>query len=199
MLKSPNILLLFFVLASLGMVSQTQTKSFKVIHKNKACGMLTIARSENKGVVEYYSKTSINANILFKDIQVDYEYRVYYHNNVFNRSDVGVYINGKLHSKSITVKKADGYELSKDEKEPFFIANPIKYSSIRLYFSEPSDAFPTYSEQHGTFDQIVPVSKGVYQKIDNKNRTNTYHYEEGVLKRADIDGGLVKFQLISHG
>tara|TARA_R110002124_G_scaffold227889_2_gene393268 strand:- start:19141 stop:19278 length:138 start_codon:yes stop_codon:yes gene_type:complete len=36
-----------------------------------------------------------------------------------------------------------------------------------------------------------------YKKVNSKGNENVYYYQKGALKRALIDGGLVKFEIIA--
>jgi len=54
-----------------------------------------------------------------------------------------------------------------------------------------------FSEQNGSFNDLVALGKHRYKKINSKGRENIYQYENGALKEANIDGGIVEFQMVA--
>jgi hypothetical protein len=71
----------------------------------------------------------------------------------------------------------------------------LKYANIQLLFLEPVGITQVFSEQEGEWHELVPEGSHSYHKINSKGRENCYYYENGQLKLAEIDGGLIRFSI----
>ncbi|WP_244156209.1 DUF6134 family protein [Maribacter ulvicola] len=173
------------------------TLSFNIIHKDKIVGKLQAIKTTRNSKVNYQSITTINARII-KEIEVNYKYDVTYENNLLKKANVLIDVNNKPHTDITTNWKGNHYQISKNSKKEKVVEGDITYTTILLYFKEPINIEKCYSEQDGSFNTIVPLGNHVYKKINAKDQENIYHYEDGILKKAKINGGLVNFEIVAQ-
>ncbi|WP_458626059.1 DUF6134 family protein [Winogradskyella sp. PC D3.3] len=168
-----------------------------VLHNNKVIGSLKATKSKQKERTHYYSFTKIKTRLI-KEIQVDYEYDVMFENAQLKEADVAITVNEKPHAKTNTTRENDYYRVEINEEDEKTVNEAISYATIQLYFKEPINIRRCYSEQDGSFNTIMPLGNHRYKKVNSKGKENIYHYKNGILKSATIDGGLVKFKMIAR-
>ncbi|TDT45310.1 hypothetical protein CLV90_2396 [Maribacter spongiicola] len=170
---------------------------FDIIHKDNVIGSLKASKSIKDSKVHYQSVTTINTRVI-KEIDVNYLYNVTYENDKLKRANVLIDVNDKPYADILTNWEIDYYQISKNDKNELVIEEDINYATILLYFDEPINVNRCYSEQDGSFNIIIPLGNHTYKKINSKNHENIYHYKNGFLENAEINGGLIKFGIIAQ-
>ncbi|WP_396634424.1 DUF6134 family protein [Maribacter sp. R86514] len=192
----------FLFLGSIDSISKDvkplkNTIFFDIVHKDNVIGSLKASKTIKDSKIHYQSVTTINTRI-FKEIDVNYLYNVIYENNKLKRANVLIDVNDKPYADILTNWEIDYYQISKNDKNELVIQEDIKYATILLYFVEPVDIERCYSEQDGSFNTIIPLGNHSYKKINAKNNENIYHYKDGFLEKAEINGGLIKFNIVAQ-
>ena len=173
------------------------SKYFDIVLKDKIVGTLKVSQSAKDSLTYYHSSTAIKTRII-KDIKVDYKYDVTFDNMMLKKADVKITLNDKPHSETTTLWKDGYYQITKNSHKESTLIEPISYSTILLYFQEPVDIDRCYSEQDGSVNHIVDLGNHTYKKINSQGKENTYYYNNGILKKAVIDGGIVSFDMIAR-
>lgn len=171
--------------------------TFNIVHKDKVIGNLTATKTISDATIRYKSITAIKTRII-KEIEVDYKYDVLYENERLKKSSVVIDVNDKPYADIITHKEQNTYQIIKNSKKEKTVEGDIDYATILLYFKEPIGVDRCFSEQDGSFNSIVSLGNHVYKKINAKNHENVYYYTDGFLQKAEINGGLIKFELIAQ-
>ncbi|WP_157486531.1 DUF6134 family protein [Maribacter forsetii] len=192
----------FIFLGSIGSISKDvkplkNTLFFDIVHKDNVIGSLKASKTIKDTKIHYQSVTTINTRII-KEIDVNYLYNVIYENNKLKRANVLIDVNDKPYADILTNWEIDYYQISKNDKNELVVQEDIKYATILLYFVEPVDIERCYSEQDGSFNTIIPLGNHSYKKINAKNHENIYHYKDGFLEKAEINGGLIKFDIVAQ-
>lgn len=192
-------LVLISFLIFLGSAKSTSEDNlhFNIVHNNKVIGSLKATKTIKDSKTYYQSSTTIETQII-KEIRVNYKYDVAFEDNMLETSNVDITINEKPHAKTYTKWKRTAYQVITNEKDKKDIKDSIFYATVQLYFKEPKNVSTCYSEQDGSFNSIVALGHHGYKKINSKGRENSYYYKKGVLKKATIDGGLIKFEIIAR-
>ena len=172
-------------------------KYFDIIHHDKVVGSLK-ASQKTKGEKTYYQSVTKIKIKLIKDIQVDYKYDVTFKDQLLRKADVRIIVNDKPHAETSTIWKDDAYQIVENNGTKKTLEDSIDYVTILLYFKEPIGVSSCYSEQDGSLNTIVALSNHTYKKNNSKGNENTYHYQNGVLEKASIDGGIVNFEIIAR-
>ncbi|SHK20935.1 hypothetical protein SAMN04488007_2375 [Maribacter aquivivus] len=170
---------------------------FDIIHKDNVIGSLKASKTIKESKVHYQSVTTINTRVI-KEIDVNYLYNVTYENNKLKRANVLIDVNDKPYADILTNWEIDYYQVSKNDKNELVVEEDIKYATILLYFDEPINIKRCYSEQDGSFNTIIPLGNHSYKKINAKNNENIYHYKNGFLEKAEINGGVIKFDIVAQ-
>ncbi len=171
--------------------------TFDIINKNEVIGNLKATKTSTDTKTHYQSVTTISTKIL-KEIKVNYKYDVTYERNKLKKANVYIDVNNKPYADILTNWEVKHYQITKNDKKEKVVEDEINYATILLYFNEPFDIERCYSEQDGSFNTIVPLGNHTYKKINAKNHENIYYYKNGFLQKGEINGGLVKFEIIAQ-
>ncbi|WP_194507761.1 DUF6134 family protein [Psychroserpens luteus] len=190
------ILIIFFM--NLGSVSNPSEEKiyFDIVRNNKVIGSLKATRTIKDSKIHYQSSTTIETKII-KDIRVNYKYDVTFEAELLEKSNVNITVNENPHAKTVTEWEDDSYQVVKNGKNENIINDSISYSTVQMYFKEPVNINTCYSEQNGSFNTIIAMGNHTYKKVNSKENENIYYYDMGILKKATIDGGLIKFEIVA--
>ncbi|SHI85501.1 DUF6134 family protein [Pseudozobellia thermophila] len=204
MVSVNQIIFFLFVLTQMGtgetppdITTATDSLRFDIVMKGKVVGNLEAIRKKKEGKVRFQSSTTIKTRVI-TDIEVNYNYDVVFEDKVLEQAYVTIEVNQKTHANTTTKREGNGYQILINDKKDRVVEEPINYATIQLYFEEPVNTTRCYSEQDGTFNSLVPLGGHRYKKINSKGKENTYSYSNGYLEKANIDGGLVKFDIVAH-
>ncbi|MEP2237891.1 MAG: DUF6134 family protein [Maribacter sp.] len=190
--------LLFFNLNSDEITTKPNNSlNFNIIHNDKIVGNLQAKQTIENSKINYQSISTINTRII-KEIEVNYKYDVTYENNLLKRANVLIDVNNRPHADITTSWQESYYQITKNSKNEKVVEGHITYATILLYFKEPINIEKCYSEQDGSFNSIVALGNHIYKKINAKDQENIYHYKDGFLKKAEINGGLVNFEIVAQ-
>ncbi len=189
---------LIFMLVSSSSISATQLENryFDIIHNDKVIGSLKAEKTTDDSKTLYESTTNITAMIIW-ETQINYSYKVLFESGLLQTSDVDIFVNDKPRAQTYTRKQDSLYIVSRDNKRPQFYKEPINYTTIQLYFEEPTVITSCYSEQDGSINKLVTLGNHSYKKVNAKGRENLYFYKDGRLIKASIDGGIIQFELVA--
>lgn len=181
-----------------GSTNNTLNKNlyFDVVHNGKVIGSLNAVKTLKDSITYYQSSTTIETRII-KEIRVHYKYDVAFENNMLESSKVDITVNEKPHAKTQTLRNDSDYQIIKNDEDNEILTDSINYATVQLYFKEPKNIKKCFSEQDGSFNTIMALGNHSYKKINSKGRENIYYYNKGILKKATIDGGLIKFEIIA--
>ena len=168
--------------------------NFDIVHKGKVIGSLKAKKTTKDSKIYYQSSTTITTKIL-KDIRVNYKYIVIFNNDLLETSTVNISINEKSHAETLTQRNGTDYHVIKNKADKETLKEAIYHATVQLYFEEPKNISQCYSEQDGSFNTIKALDNHAYKKINSKGKENIYYYKKGALKKATIDGGLIKFEI----
>ncbi|TVZ10381.1 hypothetical protein JM80_2919 [Cellulophaga sp. RHA_52] len=189
-----NILLLVFLG---GLIAKNNTVNtvlhFDILHKNKVVGNLQATKTIEDGLTTYHSFTHIQAKIL-TTINVKYTYNVVFNNKELNKADVSIMLNNKVYAETSTERSNKEYKITKNKKVSTF-KEPITFTTVQLYFTEPLHITTCYSEQDAAMNTLIYLGNHKYKKVNAKDNENIYTYKNGVLYEASIDGGLINFTM----
>ena len=182
----------------LGDASDTSitTLNYNITFRDKVVGTLKSTKFKKHGTTYYQSINNTKLRLI-KEFLVNYKYDVEFNNGFLNKADVFITVNNSPHSKTSTQWMNSHYKIVKNDATEKTLEDPIYYSTIQLYFNEPINISKCYSEQDGSFNTIVPLENHTYKKINSQGKENIYYYQDGVLTKATIDGGLIHFDIIA--
>lgn len=191
------IVFISFFIPSLNSINASEENMhFDVVYNSKIIGNLTATRSTKNSKTYYQSATNIQTRII-TTVHVFYTYDVIFNNGSLEKSSVQITVNDKPHTETLTQWVKTKYQIVETNRSKKILEDSIPYSSIMLYFKEPVNISKCYSEQNGNFNDIISKGNHAYKKVNSKGNENVYYYQKGALKRALIDGGLVKFEIIA--
>lgn len=180
-MKQASFISLFLLIAFVG---SAQKRSFDIVLLGNVIGETNIIKNEDgNGKCNYRLKSVSHAKVLFTERSSVMEFDVTYLSGKLYSSLCKVINNG---TSAITevIKDAQGY-LVKKEAEVLRIAQPITFSSMELYFSEPVNQKQVFSERMGTFAAFTKTAPGEYMNKIN-DVTNIYRYRNGALYEVEI-------------
>lgn len=176
--------------------SEVTTLNFDILFKDEVVGNLQASKFLDDSAQHYKSTTSLEIKIV-KDFQVDYDYEVYFKDGILKKSNVDITINQRPHAQTSVEWTNTAYAIEINGKKEDVLKDSIGYSTVLLYFREPRGIERCFSEQNGTFNDLIALGNHRYKKINSKGRENIYQYENGALKEAHIDGGIVSLKMVA--
>ena len=193
-----NLILINFFVFSLNPLSiSDKTLHFDIVHKSDIVGDLIASKRVVNSKTYYESSTTIKTKII-REFSINYTYNVLFNDENLEKADVHITVNDKPHAETLTKWNDTNYQVVKDNTVENPITETITYATIQLYFKEPKNISSCYSEQDASFNTIVSMGDHIYKKVNSKGNENLYYYEKGTLKKATIDGGLIKFEIIRN-
>ncbi|MEM1324131.1 MAG: DUF6134 family protein [Bacteroidota bacterium] len=189
---------LFFLLLSLFIhtpeFDNTDISYFNIVRNKKTIGELTVVKTRKNGLTTYTSTTHLNVRLLHK-VNVFYRVEVDMQHDQLYAASVIIEVNGKVHDRTETTRIEDKYLIEhKGKKKEAAIT--IDYPEILLLFQEPVGFAASFSEKTGNFHSLHAVGEHAYKKINPKGRENYYYYKDGKLQRAEVDAGLIQFEIV---
>jgi hypothetical protein len=161
-----------------------QKKSFDIVLLGNVIGETNVVKTDDgAGKCNYRLKSVSRAKVLFTQRSSDMEFDATYLSGKLYTSLCRVVTNGALAITEI-VKDAQGY-LIKKEAEILHVTQPITFSSMELYFSEPVNQKSVFSERMGVFSMFAKTAPGEYTNKTN-DVTNIYRYRDGALYEVEM-------------
>ena len=184
-----NLLILFLLLSS---VVNSQTLKYEITSNKTHIGNMSTTKTEKNGITQIEVISNIKVKLLFT-VQLKYVINSFYENNELLFSSATAYVNGKLHTSSVTKKEGNHYTVVKDGHTTNYY-NKITYSGVMLYFSPPKDVGHVYSEFDNVDNKMKSIGKNEYQMTNSENGyVNDYLYKDNVLQIAKIHQSLLTF------
>ena len=84
------------------------------------------------------------------------------------------------------------YVIKKGE-EALQLTQPLDFSAVQLYYTEPKGKAKIFSERLGEFCNFAKTAEGVYQCKLSNGVTNIYRYKNGVLYELEMSKGASVF------
>jgi len=179
-----------FFMFSIALLAQKHTYDVELFGKN--IGKTIVERiDKGKGETQFKLTSSTEVNILFT------------HKTSLLNMDI-TYKDGKIFSSYVKNVK-DGvaevvtvawngtkYIIQKGE-EALQITQPLDFSAVQLYFSEPKGRSKIFSERLGEFTNFIKLAEGVYQCKLSNGVTNIYRYRNGALYELEMSKGASVF------
>lgn len=191
--------LLFFYIIAFNFYTSAQEEQryrFDIIHNGKNIGSLYAKKEQQEDKTIYSNRTEIDTRLITK-IEVDYNYKVVFKNNILSHAYVLILFNGKEKTNTYTDKSTNGYIFYENDEEENRVNEKITYGTVNLMFEEPENITKVYAEEHGTFHYIKKIDIHTYEKTNHKGKTSIYKYKNGKLTEAEIDAGLISFKIIA--
>jgi len=186
---------LFMILFSFSDSTKMETITFEVVMRNKIVGELIASKEQKKELTIFKSKTQIKTQLL-KEINVLYDYTATFSKKKMIHSTADINVNGKAHEKTLTKWNDKNYDITFLKKKKKSVGESIVYSSLKLLFDEPNQVRQSFSEKDGEFHKLELFENNIYKKTNSKGRVNKYFYKDGQLEKAEVNAGIIKFQLI---
>lgn len=168
---------------------------FDVVRNDKTIGELVAIKTATDDLITYKSHTRINAHLL-KKIAVLFQFEVTMKQDQLNSSDAIIQVNGKTRDHTQVTWTGDKYHIQTKGKQEKWLSDPIAYPAILLLFEEPIDVETSFFEETANFHSLYPMGDHSYKKTNAKGKENWYYYENGKLQRAEVDAGIVRFEMI---
>ena len=185
-----RLMLPVFFMFSIALLAQKHTYDVELFGKN--IGKTIVERiDKGKGETQFKLTSSTEVNILFT------------HKTSLLNMDI-TYKDGKIFSSYVKNVK-DGvaevvtvawngtkYIIQKGE-EALQLTQPLDFSAVQLYFSEPKGRSKIFSERLGEFTNFIKLAEGVYQCKLSNGVTNVYRYRNGALYELEMSKGASVF------
>ncbi|MBS1617820.1 MAG: hypothetical protein JST76_04845 [Bacteroidetes bacterium] len=183
-------LILVFILASLcwSCALSGQKLRYEVTLFGKKIGETTIEARDSAGGKYYKLRSSTQVKMLFMDKRSSMSTDV-----LFSKDGImstSIFKNIKEDGIILTQAIWDNGKLIVEKNgEKSCVPGPVKYSSLLMYFSEPSNIRKVFSERMGKFFDLVKEAEGKYS-AEMDNSSAIYTYSRGRLSELEIKSSL---------
>jgi hypothetical protein len=162
-----------------------------ILFGNKIGQTVVERKDEGNGKVNYTLRSKSEAQVIFTKKTSETFFDI-------------TYLNGQLFS-AYTKDIKDGVTqvsniiwqgtqyLIKKGSEMLHVNNPIDFSSIHLYFTEPKGRTSIFSERIGDYCTFVKTGEGVYECKLANGVNNIYRYRNGILYELEMSKGASVF------
>ncbi len=190
MINSIFLLLLFSIFSN----GETTNLSYSIIQKEKVVGYTNAYKYQEIDQTTYRSNSVSTVKAIIS-IDIVSNYEITLENGLLRSAEANVLVRNRPYTHSYTYYCENQCEMAKDGANVIYIGEDISYASTMLLFEEPVNITQSYSELDGSFHSIRKVGNHRYEKKDANDRINTYQYVNGILQYAEIDAGLISFEL----
>ena len=188
------LLTVILILNSLLVIAQNVTLNYDLSVAGNSIGNLTAVKTVIGNSITYTANSSDTIH-LFGETQISTSLAVVSIDGIFQSSHYKIEKNGTINDESTTILKNGVYYISHNGKTSQ-INSPITYSTTMLYFDEPKKVSSVFAELEGINKNIESLGASIYQLTDPGNHhTNSYTYENGILKEALVSHMLFNFKL----
>ena len=189
-----HFLIVFLILNCLFTIAQNDTLNYDLSVSGNSIGTLTAVKTVIGNSITYTVNSSATIH-LFGETQISTTLTVVFTDGILQSSHYKIEKNGILNDESTTNLKNGVYYINHNGKTSQ-INSPITYSTTMLYFDEPKKVNSVFAELEGINKNIANLGASVYQLSDPGNHhSNSYTYENGILKEALISHTLFSFNL----
>lgn len=144
--------------------ASSDLQQFKIVMGKNRIGSYEARRQKDGGETTYTAKSETVVSF-FGKIRIKYGLVCTYRDGQLVNSEMRSYKNGNLKKETLVKWGGDQYAINADGKKST-LNQPIKKSSIQLYFEEPEDQTKVFSESQGKFKQVNKVSSNQYTLSD---------------------------------
>jgi hypothetical protein len=189
-----GLLIVFLFIAPVSAQSTQRTAKYHIRVLGMNIGEYTVTQETKDGDISIEAITDVEVKIIFT-YRVKYLQHSLYRNGSLWNCHVQTIKNGKVNSDMHLEKQVETYLLVEDG-DSTFIHDHITYSGSLLYFNEPMKVSTMYNERSGEKKPLKCIADHTYIITDEKdNKTNEYHYNDGVLTRAELKHPLAVIHL----
>ncbi len=181
---SKQIYILLILLSSASMV-HAQVHEFSVHIGNKEIGSIHAKRVKMDDKEIYNVVSNATFRVVWKYHRTT-DMVAIYANDMLHSSISKIVMNNDVKEHSEFWKDGNGYKChTKDKIEKK--EKVIHYSSVKLYFEEPTDIDSVYSETFLEMSYLENLGDSRYKLFLPGNRENTYSYHNGELHEVKVD------------
>lgn len=175
--------------------SQAQLLSYSVFKSRKEIGKMIVSRISSSSEVIYENITGVKYKILVQ-LEVKYVLKEIFEDGVLIRGEGFSSLNGSKKMTYNIFKKEEGYVLETKERSQSIPFETITYSAAKIYFEEPKDKQPVFSQHFATYLNFQEVDPHYYL-LTSPQGENYYRYDNGICTEVTVirDFGTLHFNL----
>ena len=187
------IIIFFFAFCS--SPGQAQLLSYSIFKSGKEIGKMTVSRISSSSEVIYENITGVKYKILVQ-LEVKYVLKEIFEDGVLIRGEGFSSLNGSKKMTYNIFKKEGGYLLETKERSQSIPFETITYSAAKIYFEEPKDKQPVFSQHFATYLNFQEVDPHYYL-LTSPQGDNYYRYDKGICTEVTVirDFGTLHFNL----
>ncbi len=182
---------LLFLLFNL-LVCTAQKHVYDIVLFGNKIGQTVVERiDKGNGVMEYKLNSQSKVNALFVKKTSEMDYDIMYRNGQLFSSYVKNVKDGVTEISDV-LWQGTQYLITKGA-EMLHLSNPIDFSSIHLYWTEPKGKSDIFSERLGEYCHFTKTGEGEYVCKLADGVSNIYRYKNGVLYELEMSKGASVF------
>jgi hypothetical protein len=164
-----------------------QKNVYDIILFGNKIGQTIVERKETGNTIQYTLTSKSEANVLFTKKTSEMNYNIVYQNGQLLSAYVKNVKDGVTEISNI-LWQGTQYMIKKGA-EILHINQPISFSSVQLYFTEPIGRASIFSERIGEYCRFTKTGEGVYECKLANGVSNIYRYRNGKLYELEMSKG----------
>lgn len=189
------IIVMLFTTLNPAIGQRTEIK-FNVEFKGKPIGSVIAVREQTGNKIRKDVKSVTDAKVMSLSIHVESELEASYENDVLLKGIAYRHANRGAEDIHAEVSRAANTYQVKRNNVTTVLNNPaITFCGVDLYFTEPKNIKNIFSNMYGQFLTMREMSPGKYKVISPDQNASTYFYQNGKLKKIEVDMALGKLMI----
>ena len=161
-------------------------------------GSIQTTRTQSGNMTHIKANTEVSVRVLFK-IDLVYLFNTTFVNGLFSKSDTKNTTNGNVREYSKVKWDGVKYQTEVNEKKKVVSLARAKYTTLSMYYQEPTNVREVFSERFATYCKLRPLGNRVYELTLPNGNKNHYKYQNGKCTEitAHTTMATLKFKLRS--
>lgn len=188
------VLITLILLFSFCLPTQQNKSVYNVLYKGKIIGQVNVEHMQQAESLAINVTSDIAMKMLFT-IKVQTKEQSVYNSDTLTFSSSFRSVNGKEKLNRQIKYQNNLYKTITEGKAGTMNQAPINYNLLRLYIQEPVGITKVFSDNTQQFVPVKLQSEHTYSLEMPNGNSNTYHYENGICTKIDVESTWCDLQM----
>jgi len=184
-----------FLLQPTSASAQNTQLKYSIMMNGSGAGLMTIQKtsSSDKTQLSLESKAKKRFIISFEIHEIHTEV---FQNNVMTTASIFRQVNGKTKINTQMRFKGTNCQIESEGKTSSILVNPVLWSVLNLYFTEPINTAEAFSDSFQQMLKIENMGNHCYKVALPDGNSNYFYYANGICRKQVINHSLYKVELV---
>ena len=192
-----NIFINFFLLYSIVSIGQNSELNYKVVRNGNNIGWLRLEKNVKGNKSDLQLISEVKTKLVFP-IKISAKESSTFENGKLIQSSQIRKTNGTTKLNKQTKFVTDAYEVSENGEKKRLSIPYIETNLLSLFFKEPTNLKPVYSDKQQRFIRITKTDDGGYKTSFEKGCSNSYYYKDGICVKVKIEHSFYTAEIVMN-